>query len=254
MLASLMSLPVSIALLIWILRMKKEKPFPRTVFVKLLIAGLVVGIVASFFTIVGAVVNFISIYGFDTLRDLFDFEKTQSVMEQLRQSQQDPGSIGIVRGFIKTFIIVGFVEEIFKFLGARIFMKKEEHLTWMDALLYFCVVAISFQLSEDFGYASGNMTTAIFRALTPFHFTFAAILGYYYGLGKVKGSKFYVFLAIFIPSFLHTLFDYSASLTASHEMAIIPYFLSAILLFVLTIVMIVKINKWHKNKTLDIEI
>lgn len=41
MLAVLLSIPVSVGLLIWILRMKQFDPFPRFTFVKLLIAGVI---------------------------------------------------------------------------------------------------------------------------------------------------------------------------------------------------------------------
>ena len=71
----------------------------------------------------------------------------------------------------------------------------------------FAIVGISFQLIEDIQYSSGNIGVAIFRALTPFHFTFAVIMGYLYGLGKVRGNKTYTLAAIFYPAFIHAIQD-----------------------------------------------
>ncbi|MBQ5443108.1 MAG: dihydrodipicolinate synthase family protein [Oscillospiraceae bacterium] len=49
--------------------------------------------------------------------------------------------------------------------------------TRMDALVCGAIVGLAFQVLEDLSYASGNVVTAIFRAITPFHFTFGVIMG-----------------------------------------------------------------------------
>lgn len=50
MLAALLAMPVSVGLLIWFLRMKKDDPFPKYTFVKLLIAGAIAGILSAIVT------------------------------------------------------------------------------------------------------------------------------------------------------------------------------------------------------------
>lgn len=256
MLASLLSLPVSVALLIWIARMKKDNPFPKFTFVKLLIAGAIAGALSSVVTIGGSVISVIFELGLDQVRLLLTPEGAKQFAEMISQLPAPTLSFSrILRSFLKSFLLVGFVEEIFKFLCTKAVIKKKGVApTWMDALLSLCVVAVSFQLIEDIGYSEGSVMTAIFRALTPFHFTFAAIMGYYYGSAKVNGKKFHYFLAIFLPSFVHTLYDFSINMLRHEDMFIILVLFMNLFLFVLTIVMIVRIRKWHLNKTLDIPI
>ena len=256
MLESIMSLPVSIALLVWILKMKKNDPFPKYTFLKLLIAGVISGILSSILSILGALITFIADYGLDTLISLFRSTSVAEVNQFIAQNTSDSLSFAsILRGFLKTFILVGMMEEVFKFLCAKAVMKKEGVVkTWEDALFCLAIVAISFQLTEDMSYSSGNLITAIFRALTPFHFTFATVMGYYYGLAKTTGKKGYNFLALFIPSLLHTLFDYSITLTSHEDTFLLLLIAVGIFLIVLTVVMILKIRNWHKNKTLDVPI
>lgn len=255
MFAIILAIPVSIALLVWISRMKKDDPFPKGTIIKLLIAGVISGTLSGIITILGAVVNFVMEFGFEPIRMMFgnSAESAQyaaEFSELIKNAQYSP-----LNSFIKTFILVGFVEEIFKYLCTKaVIAKKGIARTWMDTLLCFAVTAIGFQLSEDIQYASGSVMTAIYRALTPYHFTFAAIMGYYYGLAKTSGKKFYMFLAIFIPSLIHTLFDFSISALQHEEMYLLLFIAMTILLTALTILMIVKINKWNKNKKLDVEI
>ena len=255
MLSDILAIPVSIALLVWICRMKKDDPFPKGTIIKLLIAGVISGILSGIVTVLGALVNFIMEFGFDSIKMMFGntpeaAQYAAEFSELVKNAKFSP-----LGSFIKTFILVGLVEEIFKYLCTKaVVRKKGITKTWMDALLCFAVTAIGFQLSEDIQYSSGNVLTAIYRALTPYHFTFAAIMGYYYGLAKTSGKKFYMFLAIFIPSLIHTLFDFSINATQHEDMYFLLFIAMTILLTVLTILMIVKIRKWNKNRKLDVEI
>ena len=255
MIAAVLSLPVSIGLLIWIGKMKKDDPFPKGTFIKLLIAGALSGIISSIITISGMMITLLIEIGPDGISQLTSEEGLLQFAQQLSQRQSELTFGRALIAFIRIFITVGFAEEIIKFLCAKsVIKKKGVARTWMDALLCFCVVAIGFQLIEDIGYSSGNVATAIFRALTPFHFTFAAIMGYYYGLGKTKKNKICNFLAIFVPSIIHTIFDYCGMMSRYADAFVLAMLAMSILLFILTIVMILKIRKWHKEKTLDIVI
>ena len=255
MLSIILAIPVSIALLVWINRLKKDDPFPKGTMLTLLVAGVIAGILSSITTIAGALISFVAQYGIEPITQMFtDSANAAKHAEELLELVKS-GTYSPVASFIKTFILVGFVEEIFKYMCTKAVIKKKGIArTWMDVLLCFAITAIGFQLSEDIQYSSGSVMTAIFRALTPYHFTFATIMGYYYGLAKTTGKKFYMFLALFIPSLLHTLFDFSISSMQYVEVFLLLFFAMTILLCALTVVMIVKINKWHKNKTLDIEI
>ena len=158
-------------------------------------------------------------------------------------------------GFVRTFIVVGLVEELFKFLAARIVMKKEGVVyTWMDALLCMAIAAVGFQLIEDIGYSEGSIVIAIIRALTPYHFTFGVIMGYFYGLGKAKGKPFFTFLSVLIPALIHTLYDFSINIVVQDERFFGLTLGVNVFMFVLTIFMILKLRDWHKEGTLDTHI
>ena len=77
-------------------------------------------------------------------------------------------------------------------------------------------------------------------------------MGYYYGLGKTKKNKICNFLAIFVPLIIHTIFDYCGMMLRYADAFVLTMLAMSILLFILTIVMILKIAKWHKEKTLDV--
>ena len=162
-------------------------------------------------------------------------------------------SSSILIRFVRTFILIDLVEEVIKYVGAKIVMRKEGVVhTWMDALLCFVVVGVSFQLFEDIGYASGDIILAIMRALTPFHFTFAVIMGYFYGLGKDKRNGFYTILAIVVPSFIHAVYDFSINMLKRGDEFIVLFLIASVIMFIITIVAIIKLRKWQKEGTLDI--
>lgn len=121
-------------------------------------------------------------------------------------------------------------------------------------MLCFAVTAVSFQLIEDIGYASGNIIIAVFRALTPFHFTFAVAMGYFYGLGKIKENRLYSALGIIAPAFIHTLYDFSLNLVKLDDNFVFLALLMNAVMFILTVFTILKLRKSHKNKDLDIPI
>lgn len=255
MLATLMSMPVSIALLVWILRMKKYDPFPKYTFIKLLIAGAIAGTVSGIVTIIGAIINAVMQIGPEQLQMLTDPATAQQTLQEINAAAKIITPEKLLWGFIRSFILIGLVEEFFKFICAKVVMRKEGVInTWMDALLCFAVVAVSFQLIEDIGYSSGSIGTAIFRALTPFHFTFSVIMGYLYGLGKVKGNGFYTILAIGVPALIHSLYDFSINLLKRNDNFIFFNLGMNAFMMILTVIMILKLRKWHNEGTLDIYI
>lgn len=255
MLTTLVAISVSTALLIWILNMKKDNPFPEGTVVRLLLAGALSSFIAGVLTIAGSLITFISEYGTDIFQQLSgDPEGAVAALTELAEKVSS-APYNPLSSFIRTFLIIGFVEEICKFLLARsVIRKKIPHPTWKDVMLCFLITALGFQISEDIGYSEGSMLTAIIRALTPFHFTFAAVMGYYWGRAKQTGNKVFYFLAIFIPSLLHTLFDFSIKAMFRMDIFLMVFLAAALFLIVLTIVMILKIRKWNKTGVMDIEV
>ena len=252
MLATIMAVPVSVGLLIWILHMKKNDPFPRFTFVKLLIGGAVALLLSSIVTIAGGLINLLMQIGPEQLKMMTSTEGIVQVLNEINAAANAITPQSLLRGFVKCFLLIGLTEEFFKFICSKFVMRKEGVVvTWKDALLCFAVTAVSFQLLEDIGYA-GNIGTAIFRALTPFHFTFAVIMGYFYGLGKVKGNGFYSLLAIIAPSLIHTLYDFSINLLKRDDSFIFVNLGMNAVMFVLTVFVILKLRKWNRDGDLDI--
>ena len=253
MLSVLLAVPVSVGLLIWILRMKQYNPFPKFTFVKLLIAGAIALLLSGIITIIGGIINLLIQIGPEQLKLMTDAESAVKILEEISEAAKVITPERMLMGFIRTFILIGFTEEFLKFICAKVVMRKEGVVyTWMDALLCFAVVAVSFQLFEDMGYSSGNIVLAIFRALTPFHFTFAVFMGYFYGLGKVKGNGFYTILALVVPALIHTLYDFSISLLQRDDNFIFLNLGMNAVMLVLTVLAVLKLRKWHREGTLDI--
>ena len=154
--------------------------------------------------------------------------------------------------FIGTFLSVGLVEELSRFLFIRRSTRKKHFAkTWLDLVICGGIVGVGFQLLEDITYVNGDLITALFRAVTPFHFTFGAIMGFYTGEALESGKKGYYIPAVLIPALLHTLFDSSISALEMDTMYIILVLASALLLMGLTVFMIIKINKWAKLKSVQ---
>ena len=255
MLDILLAIPVSVALLIWILRMKRWNPFPKFTFVKLLLAGAVALMLSGIITLIGGLIVLLAQIGPEQIAQMKDAESAVKIIQEIGKATKAVTPDALLFGFIRTFILVGLVEEVLKFLGAKVVMKKESVApTWMDAVLCFAIVGISFQLIEDVQYSSGNIGVAIFRALTPFHFTFAVIMGYIYGLGKVKGNRFYTVLSVLTPALFHALYDFSINLIKRSDNFIFLNLGMNAVMFILTVIAVLKLRKWHKEGTLDIYI
>lgn len=254
MLATILSLPVSIALIIWIARLKRNDPFPRFSYIKLLVAGAISGLVASAVGLAVMAIKAVELFGLENITAMLKDPNSARTGEILKiiQTQSRTMTFNPVRSFISTFLLIGLVEEVFKFLLTIVVIRKNKIArTRMDRILCLALVAIGFQVCEDIAYAGGSIVVAVMRALTPFHFTLATVMGYYYSKYKVTGRKLYGFLAIFVPSFLHTLFDFSIKALTHEDIYIVLVGITTILLLAITIIMIRNITRWKKNGTLD---
>lgn len=255
MLGTLLAIPVSVGLLVCILRMKRFDPFPKFTLLKLLIAGFAAVTLSGILTIIGAVINLLIQIGPEQLELMKDAESAAQVLQQIVNASRELTAQSLLLGFARTFILIGLVEELLKYLFTKIVMRKKGVVnTWMDALLCFAITAVSFQMIEDVQFSSGSILTVIFRALSPFHFTFAVIMGYFYGLGKVRGNGLYTIAAIVVPAFIHTMYDFSINLLNRSDQFFGLTLVMLILMFILTVIMILKLRKWHREGTLDIYI
>lgn len=125
-------------------------------------------------------------------------------------------TIGI---FIYSFIIVGFVEELSKWIMLYLFSYNDKEFDELyDMIVYSVFVALGFAWIENLLYVyDGGITTAILRIFlaVPAHVSLGIFMGYFLSLakladinGKIKIHKKYMLLSVFIPFLFHGIYDY----------------------------------------------
>lgn len=137
------------------------------------------------------------------LEALFDFvDETNSIIELI----------------IKCVFVIGFFEELGKFVFLRLFTWKNKNFNCsFDAIVYSVFVSLGFATIENILYVFTNgFFVGILRAVTavPGHASFAVIMGYFYSKmrkAKADGNTGAVFvnliLAITMPMLVHGIYD-----------------------------------------------
>lgn len=149
---------------------------------------------------------------------------------------------------MRAFIVAALFEELAKYIVMRLCLRKPGTLTnRLDAAICGALVGLGFQIVEDFMYANGSIISAIFRAVTPYHFIFGLIMGYFFGKAIETGNKGDHVKALLIPILIHGLFDVSTELVKVHDLFIILFLVVAIGMIVLTIILLLKLKKWGKE-------
>ena len=248
-LCAILSLPVSVLLIRWLIKKKTENPFEKGDVRRLIIAGMLSMVVAAVVTLLIIVIRAFRIIGVDTLKLWMNNPDPETIKNSVDEIRSRAAGQTYLSAFIGTFLSVGVVEELSRFLFIRLSAgKKRFAKTCLDLVICGGIVGVGFQLLEDIFYVNGDLITALFRAITPFHFTFGAIMGFFMGKAMESGKKSYHLPAILIPALLHTLFDSSISALAMDDMYFVLVLASALLLIGLTVFMIIKINRWAKLK------
>lgn len=113
-----------------------------------------------------------------------------------------------------SYIIVGFSEEISKFLAIRFIpYRRKAFDDPFDGIVYSIMVGMGFATLENIGYVMQHgVGTGILRMFlsVPAHATFAVLMGYHIGLAKfdLTNRRKYMILAIFWPVLFHGTFDF----------------------------------------------
>jgi RsiW-degrading membrane proteinase PrsW (M82 family) len=243
------ALIVSIVLILWLLKLKKNDPFPKHTLLKLMLGGLISFILAGLLSVVlmlcYAIVRFTPAAFFAALKEAMDGN-----MDALKGF--DASNPSIFLAAFKSIVFIGLVEEVLKYINMRIAAKKPGSINnRFDAVVLCALSGLGFQIFEDISYvSSGGMAVAILRAFLPLHFVFGAIMGFFYGryLENRKGSD--LFKAFAIPTVIHGFFDLCV-LNFDKFDFLVPFALLCLVGgFVISIVFIVKINKWSKDEAL----
>lgn len=251
LLTQLISLPISILLFLWMLRIKKNDPFPKGSVVKMLIAGALTTFGATILTLLLGVIALAHRLGLDAIATILSNPNSEATAGIVARLNELAGTPTLYSVFIGSFISAAAVEELLKYLAMRLCLRKRDVMkTRMDALVCGAIVGLAFQVLEDLSYASGNVVTALFRALTPFHFTFGVIMGYYYGRSVATGKRSDRIKGLLIPILVHGLFDFSINCLGIDDYYIVLTLAVMLFTFALTVYIIIKIRKWSRNGTL----
>jgi RsiW-degrading membrane proteinase PrsW (M82 family) len=112
------------------------------------------------------------------------------------------------------FVVVGFSEEISKYIMVRLFaFKRTAFDDPFDGIVYTVMVGMGFATLENIGYVYENgMATGIVRMFlsVPAHATFAVLMGYHIGLAKFdpQHKTRHLLYAILWPVLFHGAFDF----------------------------------------------
>ncbi|PYZ95320.1 PrsW family intramembrane metalloprotease [Salipaludibacillus keqinensis] len=120
---------------------------------------------------------------------------------------------GVVSSYFISFIQVSLTEEFMKWFIVLITVFYHVHFNQRyDGIVYATAVALGFASVENVLYIFVNgLDTAFFRAVFPVtsHALFGVVMGYYFGRAKFNRTHryHYLFLALFIPYLLHSLYN-----------------------------------------------
>ena len=263
----IISLPVSLLLLWLVLKPKKDDPFPKGGIRRLLIAGAISTILSAVLAqVIGFSLAAIRIGPgafFDIIQTLRgDPAKGNELLASLSANKvRSP-----LWTLFTTLVTAGLLEELFKYLACRTAIRRDGMVrTWMDAVICFTVVGLTFQVLENLLYGGQyGFITAVIRNLAPGHFIFGVIMGWFYGKYLITGEKKYRIQSILWPALIHTLYDTAlkmmpaaeegAAETASDTIFIILGLLAFAAAFISAIVIVVKLVRWQKKGTLDVPV
>ena len=218
-LCAILSLPVSVLLVRWLMKKKTENPFEKGDVLSLVLAGVLSMVVAAAVSLLILCVRAYRLIGIDTLRLWMSNPDPEMIKNSLEELRSRSSSQTYWSTFAGTFLSVGLVEELSRFLFIRLSARKKRFAnTWLDLVICGGIVGVGFH----------------------------AIMGFFIGKALESGKKGYHIPAVLIPALLHTLFDSSISAIRMDDLYFALVLASALLLIGLTVFMIIKINKWAK--------
>ena len=254
----LICLPVSLFLYWLMLRPKREEPFPKGGLIRLLLAGAVsVGLSVILNLPFSGIV---SVFRLGVLSDpgkwLSALQSDPAALSEMLQNAARDTRPTFLWELISMFFTAGLLEEGLKFLTCRIAVRKEGMIrTRMDAVIAFAVVGITFELLENIVFGlNSDFLSALVRAVGSAHFVFGVIMGWFYGKYLVTGRKKDLWLSFTVPVVYHTVTN---ALMASMELSKVFNVLgsiSGISHMVATVVTVILVIRWQKNRTLDVPV
>ena len=254
----LIGLPISLFLYWLMLRSKKESPFPKYGLLRVLIAGAVSVVLSSIISMPVSLVLELARSG--AFSDFSGFiQSAISNPEALKESMQslDANALSATLwAMLNMFLSAGLLEEGLKYLSCRIAIRKEGMVrTWMDSVVAFAIVGITFEMLENITFGIGSEFIAVlFRALAPAHFVFGVVMGYFYGKYLVSGKKGYRLFSFFIPVIHHTVTNAFMSTMNVSSLNNVQGIAAAISHIVVGVITVIVVFYWQKKGKLDVPI
>lgn len=163
----------------------------------------------------------------------------------------------ILQTFFYSFVIVGFTEELIKFLMTYFICYKDKAFNYhYDGIVYSCFLALGFATYENILYVFQyqDWVLALYRGIltVPAHVFFACFMGYYLGLAKhyrryhsYKKERYYLALSFLVPTVLHGFFDFC--LFSGSKISLLFFFLFLFFLYLASFRKVQKISKEAKH-------
>jgi len=102
-------------------------------------------------------------------------------------------SLSVFQQFVQAFFVVGFSEELSKYLIVLFFAQRNKAFNEpFDGIVYAVMVSMGFAATENIMYVmDSGATTALLRAFTaiPAHATFGILMGYFMGKAKFSNNR-----------------------------------------------------------------
>ncbi|MBR2824813.1 MAG: PrsW family intramembrane metalloprotease [Solobacterium sp.] len=170
-----------------------------------------------------------------------------------------PDSYPLLFAAYHTFIVLALSEELVKTFQFYSSIKKMEYkYTWLDMIIFMTTIGLCFGLLESILYVVGaDVIQILVRGVMTFHGGLGFIEGWFYGLAKVKGKKWYAVLGFLIAWIIHGAYDFGLSeefLTLGEYAPFLSVNLAilAVIIFIVMIVFFFTVKKKEKYlKPLD---
>lgn len=250
-------LPISIALYWLVLRPKRQSPFPKTGLIRLAIATVISVALSTLLTLpISGVITLARTGVFSDFSGFLETLKSNpGVLKEMTANLADKPLPGTLWNMVDMFFGAGLLEEGLKFLTCRLAIRKEGMVrTWMDSVAAFAFVGITFEMIENVAFGGAELLNVIFRALSPVHFVFGVIMGYFWGKYRVTGLKRYGVLSLAVPVLYHTVTNgLMTSMELSKVNSVIggAAAISHIAAGILTVIVLIL---WQKRGTLNVPV
>ncbi len=124
-----------------------------------------------------------------------------------------PNHYSVWQQFVKAFFVVGFSEELSKYIIVRYYAQRQKEFNEpFDGIVYAVMVSMGFAATENIFYVlEGGYQVALLRALTavPAHATFGILMGYYMGKAKFSNNKVMLnIMGLLLAILFHGTYDF----------------------------------------------